>query len=558
MFCGNRLSARRGGPFCFIVGRWVGELRPDRDESDSIMKIVTAAEMRAIDHATSERFGVPSLTLMENAGAAVADYALSRHAAAERIVVFCGNGNNGGDGFVAARRLHERGKKVQVILLANPDDLRGDAAIMYGKLPTPAIAVHSSEEFKNDRTQSLLHADLYLDAILGTGFKPPVSGLYADAIAIMNASAVPVIAVDIPSGADADAMTAQAGTIARADAIVTFTAPRPAHVFSSLTSGSTLVADIGSPEEAIVSALQLNVITARDISSTVALRPAESNKGSYGHVLILGGSLGKSGSVAMAGMSALRSGAGLSTIATAKSVLGTVAGFHPELMTEPLPETKAGTISASAQERIEELVEGKGVIAIGPGISRHRQTSELVRTLVAKLRLPMVVDADGLNAFEGRASELNGKGKTLVITPHPGEMARLAGLSIAEVQKDRLGVARKFAREHELIVVLKGHRTLVARPDGEVWVNTTGNPGMATGGTGDILTGIVAGIIAQQAKDAFTAVLAAVHLHGLAGDVMRESVGEHSLVATDLLKGLAQAFRRTQNAAEEKLVCWGG
>ncbi|MGA8274025.1 MAG: NAD(P)H-hydrate dehydratase, partial [Candidatus Sulfotelmatobacter sp.] len=346
--------------------------------------------------------------------------------------------------------------------------------------------------------------------------------------------------------------------IARADAIVTFTAPRPAHMFSSLTAGPTLVADIGSPEEAIVSKLQLNVITAHDIASAVAPRPAESNKGSYGHVLVVGGALGKSGSVAMAGMAALRAGAGLSTIATAKSVLGTVAGFHPELMTEPLPETKAGTISASAQERIEELAKGKSVVAIGPGISRHRQTSELVRTLVTKLQLPLVVDADGLNAFEGQTTDLNGKGRTLVITPHPGEMARLTGLSIAEVQADRLGVARKFAREHELIVVLKGHRTLVVRPDGEAWVNTTGNPGMATGGTGDILTGMVAGMIAQHTKDTFTAVLAAVHLHGLAGDVMRESVGEHSLVATDLLKGLPQAFRRTQNAVEEKLVSWGG
>ncbi|MGA7660063.1 MAG: NAD(P)H-hydrate dehydratase [Candidatus Sulfotelmatobacter sp.] len=521
------------------------------------MKIVTAAEMRAIDVATSERFGVPSLTLMENAGAAVADCVLSHHGAARSIVVFCGKGNNGGDGFVAARRLHQARKRVQVILLANPDDLRGDAAIMLGKLPSPAIAVHSSEELKSDRVRPSLHADLYLDAILGTGFKPPVSGLYADAIAIMNANEAPVIAVDIPSGADADAMTAQTGIIARADAIVTFTAPRPAHVFSSLTAGLTFVAGIGSPQEAIVSALQLNVITSHDLAPLIGPRPAESNKGNYGHVLVVGGSLGKSGAVAMAGMSALRAGAGLSTVATPRSVLGTVAGFHPELMTEPLPETDAGTISANAQDRIAELTKGKSVLAIGPGISRDPQTSELVRSLVAKLHVPMVVDADGLNAFEGRTDELNGKGRTLVITPHPGEMARLAGSSIADVQKDRLVVARKFAREHELIVVLKGHRTLAVRPDGEAWVNTTGNPGMATGGTGDILTGIVAGMIAQHTKDAFAAVLAAVHLHGLAGDVMRESVGDHSLVATDLLKGLPKAFQRTQKAAKEKLVCWG-
>ena len=272
------------------------------------MKIVSTEEMRAIDHATSERFGVPSLTLMENAGAAVADYVLSHYAAARRVVVFCGKGNNGGDGFVAARRLQESGKKVQVILLADPADLRGDAAAMFGKLLFPAIAVHSSAELKSEQVRLAMQGDLYLDAVLGTGFKPPVSGLYADAIAVMNASQVPVIAVDIPSGADADAMSPQGGTIARADAIVTFTAPHPAHVFSMLTAGPTVVADIGSPGEAIVSALQLNVITARDVAPLIGPRPAESNKGNYGHVLVIGGSLGKAGAAAMAGMAVLRAG----------------------------------------------------------------------------------------------------------------------------------------------------------------------------------------------------------------------------------------------------------
>ncbi|HTC48642.1 MAG TPA: NAD(P)H-hydrate dehydratase [Candidatus Aquilonibacter sp.] len=522
------------------------------------MKVVSAQEMRAIDHATSERFGVPSLTLMENAGSAVAEFVLSHYAAAERVVVFCGKGNNGGDGFVAARRLHQQARKVHVILLANPNELRGDAAVMFGQLREIVIPIRSAEEFKSERVQIALRADLYVDALLGTGFKPPVSGLYGEAIAAMNASNVPVVAVDIPSGADADAMVPQSGTIARADAVVTFTAPRPAHIFGSLTMGTTVVAGIGSPEEAIVSSLQLNVITARDLAPLVTLRPAESNKGNYGHVLVVGGSLGKAGAAAMAGISALRSGAGLSTVATPKSILATVAGFHPELMTESMPETDTSTISADAQSQIEELAKGKTVLAIGPGISREKETSELVRGLVAKIQMPIVLDADGLNAFEGRTGELNGKGRALVITPHPGEMARLAGLSIPEVQKDRLGIARKFAREHGLIVVLKGHRTLVVQPDGEAWVNTTGNPGMSTGGTGDILTGMVAGMIAQNPKDAFAAVLAAVHLHGLAGDVMRESMGEHSLIATDLLQGLPEAFRCTQETAKENLVCWGG
>ncbi len=522
------------------------------------MKIVTAAEMRAIDRATSERFGVPSLTLMENAGAAVADHVLSRHTAARRIVVLCGKGNNGGDGFVAARLLHEKGKTVRVILLADPVELRGDAAIMLGKLPAPANAVHSSEELKSDRVRLALQADLYLDAILGTGFKPPVSGLYAEAIAIMNASQTLVISVDIPSGADADAMRPESGTIVRSDAVVTFTAPRPAHVFSSLTRGSTYVADIGSPEEAIVSSLQLNVITALDIAPLLAPRPADSNKGKYGHVLVIGGSEGKAGAAAMAGMSVLRSGAGLSTVATPKSVLATVAGFHPELMTEPLAETAAGAISESALTRLCELAKEKTVLAIGPGLSRDAEAAATTRALVAKCKTPMVVDADGLNAFEGHVEELSGKGRSVVITPHPGEMARLAGCTTAEVQADRLGIARKVAREHDLIVVLKGYRTLIVQADGEAWVNTTGNPGMSTGGTGDILTGMVAGMMAQQLENVLLAVLGAVHLHGLAGDVMRESVGEHSLVATDLLRGLPEAFLRARKAAQEKLVRWDG
>jgi len=252
----------------------------------------------------------------------------------------------------------------------------------------------------------------------------------------------------------------------------------------------------------------------------------------------------------------LRAGAGLVTVATPKSVLPTVAGFHPEVMTEPLPEADVGTIATNAAERLEALAKGKSVLAIGPGISRFPATSGLVRTLVSKNEIPIVLDADGLNAFEGHVGELSGKGRLLVITPHPGEMARLVGCSIADVQKDRLGMARKFAREHDVIVVLKGHRTLVAQPDGEAWVNTTGNPGMATGGTGDILTGMVAGMIAQNPDHALLAVLAAVHLHGLAGDVMREGVGEHAMVATDLVRGLPEAFRRTQATAREKFVCW--
>ena len=521
------------------------------------MKIVTTEEMRAIDRATSERFGVPSLTLMENAGAAVADYVLLHYAEARRVVVFCGKGNNGGDGFVAARRLHQQGRKVQVILLAEPAELRGDAAIMFAKLPAAAMAVHSGEELKSDRIRLAMHADLFLDALLGSGFKPPVSGLYADAIAVMNAGGTPVVAVDVPSGVDSDLMTAQSGPKVRAEAVVTFTAPRSAHVFGELTAGPTVVAQIGSPADAVESAQKLHVITAADIAPLIGPRKAESNKGSYGHVLVVGGAMGKAGAVAMAGMAALRAGAGLATVATAKSVLATVAGFHPEVMTEALPETAAGTISGEAAARLDELTQGKSALAVGPGMSWEPETAEFVRKLVEGCKSPMVLDADGLNAFEGHTARLNGKGRYLVITPHPGEMARLAGCSVAAVQSDRLGVARKFGAEHDLIVVLKGHRTVVTGPDGEAWINTTGNPGMATGGTGDILTGMIAGMIAQNPEARLEATLAAVYLHGLAGDVMKEKVGEHSLVATDLLEGLPEAFRRARESGRENNVVLG-
>jgi len=366
------------------------------------MKIVSAAEMREIDRVTSERFGVPSLTLMENAGTAIADFVLSHYAHASRVGVVCGKGNNGGDGFVAARKLIEAGREVIVVLLAEPGDLRGDAAEMFKRM-THAPTIAKSHDELAAAKRLLNEQQLLVDAILGTGFRPPVSGLYAEAIAAINAAGLPVIAVDIPSGADADVRGAQTGAIARADAIVTFTAPRPAHVFGGLTDGPTVIAPIGSPNEAIRSSLQLNLITPGDVAPFIGPRPRDANKGSFGHVLVMGGSLGKAGAAAMAGMSALRVGAGLSTIATPKSVLSTVAGFHPEVMTEPCDETDAGTISLRALEyaHMDNLVKGKTVLALGPGISRHAETSEFVRTVVRKYLTAIVLDADGLNAYEG-------------------------------------------------------------------------------------------------------------------------------------------------------------
>ncbi len=527
------------------------------------MKIVTAAEMRQIDRVTSERFSVPSPTLMENAGSAVAKYVLSAYPDARRIGVICGKGNNGGDGFVAARKLREKGREVDVLLLADPAELHGDAAEMFQRMPLQALVARDSKEFADPEVQHVYDADLLIDAILGTGFRPPVRGLYAEAIERLWKSDVPVIAVDIPSGADADAMgeAEPSGPVAPARATVTFTAPRPAHVFSPVVREPVLVAHIGSPAEAIQSSLNLEVITARDILPILATRKPDANKGNFGHVLVIGGSVGKGGAPAMAGMGALRAGAGLATVATPRSVLPTVASFAAELMTEPLEETDAGTISLRALEygRVDSILKGKTVLAVGPGISRNPESSEFVRVVVGKSELPVVLDADGLNAFEGRADHLRGSNRPLVLTPHPGEMARLTGLSTRDVQADRIGNARRFAAEHQLLLVLKGHRTLIAEPNGQVWVNTTGNPGMATGGTGDVLTGITAGLcaqasVAQSNSNLLMAVIAAVHLHGLAGDLVKQSGDEHSLTATDLLSALPAAFRRLKQDSAAELI----
>lgn len=528
------------------------------------MKIVSAEEMRAIDRATAERFGVPSLALMENAGSAVARFILADYSQAERVGILCGKGNNGGDGFVVARKLVEAGRAVRVLLLCNPEELRGDAAAMFQNmlkslqpLNVAPLIVREASGLDSSAAAEIFAADVIVDAILGTGFRPPVSPLYAAAIGKMNLASAPIVAVDILSGADADAMRSQTAPggqdKARADAIVTFTAPRPAHVFASLTTGPTVIAPIGSPPEAIVSQLGLHLSTPIDFAPLLAPRALEANKGSYGHVLVIGGSLGKAGAAAMAGFSALRAGAGLSTVATPKSVLATVASFHPEVMTEPLAETEHGTISLRAVGLPLDALLTRKTLAIGPGISLNSETAEFVRTIVTRGDKALVVDADALSAFEGAAAKLNGHGRTLIITPHPGEMSRLTGLSIAEIQANRLEVARNFARQHELIVVLKGHRTLIAAPDGTVWVNPTGNPGMATGGTGDVLTGMVAGLIAQHPQHALEATALAVYLHGLAGDLARESVGENSLVATDLLRFLPQAFSQMRNQKSEEV-----
>lgn len=519
------------------------------------MKILTAAEMAETDRVTSQKFRIPSLTLMENAGSAVAEFVLQNYPQAKTFGVICGKGNNGGDGFVAARKLCEAGKRVQVLLLADLKELKGDAAKQFERLTTKAVLARNTKQLSSEAAQGVFASEVLIDAILGTGFKPPLNELYAAAIERADASGRSVVAVDIPSGLIADENSAGAGPFVSAGATVTFTAPKPRLIFDSALADSKLVvADIGSPAEAVVSKLGIEVITPRDFESALRPRLADSHKGDYGHVLVIAGSVGKSGAAAMAGLAALRAGAGLVTVATPKSVQPLVASYAPELMTEALDETPEGTISRRALADLEKLLAGKTVVAIGPGLTTHAETVEFVHEFVKHCSLPMVLDADGLNAFAGSPQDLERARGNLFLTPHPGEMARLIGCSTADLQRDRIGIARRFTQERGVVLILKGFATLVVLPDSTVWVNATGNPAMAKGGMGDVLTGIVAGMITQSTESARTQALAAVYLHGLAGDLTRDAADEHTILATDLLKTLPRAFHVARERMHEKLV----
>jgi NAD(P)H-hydrate epimerase len=366
-----------------------------------------------------------------------------------------------------------------------------------------------------------------------------------------------VLSVDLPSGADADIASSAAEPrtlVCRSSAVITFTAPKPAHMFAQLTRGPIFVVPIGTPESAIASAQNLHAVTPQEVAALFAPRALDSNKGRFGHVLVVAGSIGKSGAAAMCGMAVLRVGAGLATVAGPASVLPTIAGFAPELMTEPLGDGVSLSAAPGDAAHCLELAKSRSVLAIGPGLSQRPGVMEFVHRVVKGARCPVVLDADGLNAFAGSPEGLQGGLRPLILTPHPGEMARLIGKSVAEVQGDRVGVAREFARRHRCILVLKGYRTLVAYPGGEVWVVATGNPGMATGGTGDILTGMIAGAVAQFPGRLDEAVRSAVFLHGLAGDAARDPMGEESLVATDLLRYLPVAFRKMRQRAKGKNI----
>ncbi|HWP85194.1 MAG TPA: NAD(P)H-hydrate dehydratase [Terriglobia bacterium] len=519
------------------------------------IKVLTARQMRETDRVTIEEMGVPGMVLMENAGRSVVA-ALERRfpaLAEERIAILCGKGNNGGDGLVVARHLRMRGHRPLVVLLADPAALAGDARANYDLLLKHGITLAVARDAREwaGLGRELNAATLLVDAILGTGLSGPVEGFLLEVIRDVNRSFAPeqIVAVDIPSGLGSDS-GALLGESVRAGCTVTFTAPKWSQVLppSCERVGELKVAPIGTPPSVYAENpdIFLNLLTAEDMAPFVRPRRAESHKGHYGHVLVVGGSRGKAGAAALCALGALRAGAGLVTAATAAGSLPLVASFAPTLMTEPLAETEAGTISPAAFDygRFAALVEGKSVLALGPGVSTHSGTVEFVRRAVKDFsQLPLVLDADGLNAFAGATELLQGRGRKLILTPHPGEMARLQGITNQQVQSDRVGVARAFAMQHGVTLVLKGHRTLIAAPDGQVYVNPTGNPGMATAGTGDVLTGMIAGLLAQHPEAPVEQVVAAaVYWHGAAGDAAAERRGQLSLTATDVLEDLPRVI----------------
>ena len=520
------------------------------------MKILTAAQTREVDRLTTERHGIPSLTLMENAGKSVVAFVKQRFATLgrRRIVILCGKGNNGGDGFVVARHLLEMGARAAVYLFAEPTEVRGDAAVNLKRWQDAARdlrIIRDGNEWQAAKA-ALTSADIIVDALLGTGVRGPVEGLLRETIEDVNRrrADAAVVAVDIPSGLSADTGEPQ-GAAVGANYTVTFTAPKIGFFLGSAAQrvGQLIVRDIGSPPELVeeVGKGHLRWLEPRELTQFAIPRSPEGHKGDYGHALIVAGSVGKSGAAVLASWAALRVGAGLVTVATPEPVLPIVASYTPEVMTEPLPATETGSISLRSleYERFENLLKGKRALAIGPGLSTHGETLQFVRTIMAKgAPVPIVLDADGLNAFDGHAQELRGSKGMIALTPHPGEMARLLGSTTNDIQSRRLEVAQKVAADWGAYVILKGHQTIVAAPNGQAWINSTGNPGMGSGGTGDVLTGMLAGLTAQYGTKAWWWTLGfGVYLHGLAGDLAAADAGQAPLMASDLIRAIPDAFQ---------------
>ena len=512
------------------------------------MRILNAAQMREADRYTIEEIGIPSLVLMENAGRQVvaaieASFETALHG---RVAVLCGRGNNGGDGFVVARTLLQRGIDTAVFVIGAVADVRGDARInldILGRLGVTVVEINDEQSWELHFSE-VSQCSLIIDAIFGTGLRSPLGGMLETVVADVNAADIPIVAIDLPSGISAD--TAHLiGDCIDASMTVTLAAPKLPLILppGEAYAGDVVIADIGIPYEVIqgIDGPHIELLTTEQVREHVQPRTADSHKGDFGRVTIVAGSRGKTGAAQLSAMGALRSGAGLVTVATPESCLPIVASIAPDFMTEPLPEVD-GAMAAHAVTRLLEL--RHDVIACGPGLGRAPGVAEFVRALLARASVPLVLDADALTVLADQPGALRGsEERDVIITPHPGEMARLVGSAIEDVQGNRIQVATDFATTHHVYVVLKGHRTVIATPQGKAFLNPTGNPGMATGGTGDVLTGMIAAWLAQL-LDAEAACRLAVFLHGAAGDLAEIAHGQVAMTATDVLGKLGEALGR--------------
>lgn len=508
--------------------------------------------MAALERRCEEAYGIHSDELMEAAGRRTAEVArrLLPSAAGRRFLVLAGKGNNGGDGMVAARHLAADGP-TRVLLAAPHREVAERLASRLEDLRHDHVPIQESETLSASALEPAMRdADLIVDAIFGTGFRGPAKGLPARIIEAANASGVPILALDVPSGVDASTGRADPPCI-RAAATVTMALPKVGLVQHPAASyvGRLFVADIGIPESLVDEASILaSLATAAWVKQTVPERPADAHKGRFGHIAILGGARGYGGAPLLAARGAIRAGAGLVTIGLPSSLAAAAPAALPEAMTRPLAENSAGALSDDGFEAGCEFANEVDVVGLGPGLSRHPDTVNLVRRLVARITVPLVLDADGLNAFAGQGERLRDHGGPLVITPHPGEMARLLGRETQEIQDDRLGAAREAAKRCAGIALLKGARTIVACPEGRAIVIPTGNPAMATGGMGDVLTGAVAALIGGGLPP-FEAAACAAYLHGLAGDLVAAARGEFGLLAREVADGIPRAMARVRSGA---------
>ena len=511
------------------------------------MRVVTSQEMKAIDRAAIEGLGIPGVVLMENAGRGVFIHLTDFTEGVEglRALVVCGKGNNGGDGLVVARHLANHGADVRIALLGKTSEVQGDAKVNLDIARTMKLAISEIVDEKGLAllADSISGSDVIVDAIFGTGFSGKAEGLYASVIDQMNSSDSPLIAIDCPSGLNVDTGRSE-GACVEADFTVTMALLKRGHLLypGADLCGEVAVVDIGIPHSLVEQQnIRLATLEEDEARLLIPQRPRDAHKGDCGTVYLLAGSVGFTGAGAMAGLSALRAGAGLVTWGLPLSLNDAMEALT-EVMTKPLPETSARSLSLKALAESEPLLKKASVLALGPGISTHPETAEMVHQAVSTLTLPMVIDADGLNCLALKKGWKKNSRSELVLTPHPGEMARLLGITIEEVQKDRIGVAERAAQEFQATVVLKGAPTIIAQPNQDTCINTTGNPGMATAGSGDVLSGLIAGFMAQGLSG-YSAAKLGVFVHGLAGDLAAEEKTELGMIAGDILDKVPETLK---------------